>query len=418
MIRSGILKPLAALTGAALLLPLFFSCGKGEKGPEMTTPTVTEAETGTAPATETPTLGALSELLKESALPELPEGELVLPENSTRYDRALALRSLRLSLGQTAEEAAELFRRTGLTVLLQKNYDKDPADPAHTCAYTVGSAAVTVEGRQRTLIVVALRGTEAGEWYSNFDFAPSRKENAVFAENFLFAAENAFLGLQEVLKGTEDPLILVCGYSRGAACANLLGLLLNASVGADRVYGYTFATPATVRGDTGVSCDNLFHHINSADLVPGLPLAAWSYRRAGTDILLSGDAESEAGRERILSALSAVAPTLSAYYRDRHAWDAAGLSENGLTAFELMLTVSQSLLSSSGSAHSGTVLSLIGEHLSPESDLYPLWELLQKGLEEDGAGLAAVVRQHLPSVYWNLLTEAAEEENGGSHGLH
>ena len=74
-----------------------------------------------------------------------------------------------------------------------------------------------------------IRGTNDGEWYSNFDFAPSHSADAVFAENFLFAAQNVFLSLDEILKGEENPLLLVAGHSRGAACANLLGVLLDAA---------------------------------------------------------------------------------------------------------------------------------------------------------------------------------------------
>ena len=400
-----------------LLLFTFSACGsKQEEAPEGPTPISTNLPEASGTdalkeQTEGPfSLDAIADLLNGAVLPEYPIGEITLPEDSAVYDRSLALQTLALCSGRTAEQEAELFRRAGLALLLQKNYDKESSDLSHTCAYTVGSSFVTLRGEKRTLIVAAIRGTEAGEWYSNFDFSPSHSENTVFAENFLFAAEDVFAGLNGILAATDRPLILVCGYSRGAACANLLGMLLNASVGKDCVYVYTFATPATVRtDDVGVVCDNLFNHINTGDLVPAVPLASWSYRRLGSDILLGGDDESVERRDCVVDALSAVAPSVSAYYCDRHAPDRAGLSENGITAFELMLAVSRNILSSPAADDSGPSLGEMGAFLSPDSDLYPLYELLRKGAEEEGAGFAAVLRQHLPSVYFGLLTAETQK---------
>ena len=79
------------------------------------------------------------------------------------------------------------------------------------------------------ILIVAVRGTDgAGAWASNFDVTPSRDFDSPYAENFDLCARDILGTLEPYL--TDEPLVLVCGHSRGAACANLLGLLLQDEV--------------------------------------------------------------------------------------------------------------------------------------------------------------------------------------------
>ena len=135
---------------------------------------------------------------------------LSLPEDSSTFSPELAAQTLSL-FGTDAQTVRQAMANYGLTIVQEAHYDKSPEDPSHTCAYTVGMGQVTYAGEPRTLLVVAIRGTTAGEWYSNFDFAPSHSNDTQFAENFLMAAQDVYLGLQSVLGQVQNPLVLVTG---------------------------------------------------------------------------------------------------------------------------------------------------------------------------------------------------------------
>ncbi len=319
---------------------------------------------------------------------------LPFPERADVYSAALAEAALHFASGYTAADQKRLAEEAGFEVLLQKHFDKEAADPSHTCAYTVARAPGQ-DGQGVYLVLV--RGTVGGEWYSNFDIAPGGG-GSPFAENFLFCAEEVFLDLLSLV-GEERPAVLVCGHSRGAACANLLGVLLNASLGPERVYVYTSATPATVlaSGKGEVYDANIFNLINPCDLVPRLPLEAWGYARFGTDILPrgEGDAEALARAEAWTAALAGVAPTVEAYYTVRHSLTRSGRGEDGITAFEWMLSLSDALVTLTEGGTEG--LSGGTALLPPESDFGRLVALL------DGDGAEGILREHLPDRYQSLF---------------
>ena len=375
----------------------------GGQVPETTTPA--ETETSSYPGSETPA-------------PEIPEVQvpldpLAVPARSTQFSMTFAMQALSLCSGHTADRQRELMSAAGFEVLLQKNYDKESSDPSHTSAFTVAKRTVTVGGTPRVLLVVAIRGTVAGEWYSNFDFAPSHSNDAAFAENFLLAAEDILTSVRPLAEAEENPLFLVCGHSRGGACANLLGMLLNALYGTDSVYTYTFATPATIRTeDVGTDCGNIFNVINPSDLVTKVPLAVWGYRRLGQDIPLPADAEVVVRVEDVVRTLSGIAPTISQYYEERHSLTSPGLSEYGLATFEMMLTMVRSMLSGSesgsgsdpiggsSSASGGFDLSAIPE----DNDFGPLVALLKNASADGGTAAAKALSQHLPALYLYLMS--------------
>ena len=124
---------------------------------------------------------AVGEELIEGPAPELPAGELALPADNRQFEIGFARQVLSLCSGHTAENERKLLENAGFEVLVQNNFDKAADDPAHTCAYTIGAKTVEYNGAERTLLLVAIRGTNAGEWYSNFDIAESQSDDAVFA---------------------------------------------------------------------------------------------------------------------------------------------------------------------------------------------------------------------------------------------
>ena len=330
---------------------------------------------------------------------------LPLPASSGESSPALALKALALCTGNTAEATRQLLEADGFTVLLQQHFDKAADDPAHTCAFTIARTETQYGGETRPLIAVMIRGTNDGEWYSNFDFAPSHSADAVFAENFLFAAQDVFLSLDEILKDEENPLLLVAGHSRGAACANLLGVLLDAAYDPANVFVYTFATPTTVRGAAAqAEYPNIFNYINPCDVVTKMPLESLGYRRAGTDIVLQNDAELAAKVDGALESLAALSPDIPSYYEKRHSLTGPGLADDGLTAFDAMLALGTSLSGLTGQNADMPALSAF-DALSPESDFAPLAALLEKIAARDSQTAQTVFAQHMPQMYAQLMTQ-------------
>ena len=349
---------------------------------------------------------------------------LMLPDSSDERSDLLAMQSLLLCSGHTADATRGIFETAGFEVVKQQNFGKDPDDPAHTCAWTLAKRELSYQGEMRTLFAIAVRGTNAGEWYSNFDFAPSHDDNTMYAENFLACAQEVLMSVQTELKSAEQPLILVCGHSRGAACANLIGLLLDETAGSpDDVFVYTFATPTTLRGEAlQKSYPNIFNHINPCDMVPLVPLTGWGYGRAGTDIILPADPAQAAKLSDGFRTMLDISPTISSYYNDRHSLTGPGLSDKGMTTFEVMNLLTRSLLqadngmlsgtpgsSSAGSAGSAEAMPEMSMEsmVSPESDLYPLFHILSQGMENGGAETMRLLMQHMPAVYFSLLTNMA-----------
>lgn len=366
------------------------------------TPAPTQPPVPTAAATATPRTEPeidLDLLLGMTLEAVTDYSSVFLPPDSGAFSFQLAQQALTLCTGHDREQEAAVVTEGGFTLLAQVNYDKAMDDPAHTCAYTVATQPILRAGLERTLLLVAIRGTNGAEWDANFDVAPSHTDDSPVAENFWLAAEDVLQGLEGLGVLEEDPVVLVCGHSRGAACANLLALLLNQRLGAEDVFAYTFATPATVRSQPEGDCSNIFNVINPCDVVPMVPLAGWGFTRAGRDILLPGDPEQEAALENAMSILLGVAPDLTRYYGERHALDRAGLSEDGMSAYELMLGFSKLLQSGFGAPGGSGAL----PEISPESDLSFMNDLMSFMMRDGGGQVMQIMGQHMPAVYSGLL---------------
>ncbi|MBQ7604097.1 MAG: hypothetical protein IJU75_04005 [Clostridia bacterium] len=347
-----------------------------------TEPPVSETEETPAPADYVPTVTGFE-----------------LPDSSEMMSVDFALRLLSLCTGHVADLTAELFEKAGFEVRLQKYYDKPATDVSHTAAYTAGVGFAEWHGTVRPVVLIAVRGTVAGEWYSNFDVIPSRNPAAVYSENFLSAAEDILLGTQKTLSEFANPVIVVCGHSRGAACANLLGVMLDRVYPVSDVFVYTFATPATVRksSDAGEN-PNIFNFINPEDFVTYLPLSAWGFSRAGNDVTLEGDENAVTALSASVAALSSVSPDVRSYYGDRHSLTSAGLSDKGMTTFELMSALVAGNLAGGGGGAPGAAA-----FISPESDLFTVTSALAA---ISGSGFAG----HMPDVYAGKIARLAGEQ--------
>ena len=348
--------------------------------------------------------------LDDFSFSDVNVGTLLVPVDSNVESDILAAQMLAMASAQSAQDTSDLFEANGFKVLGQFNYDKDTYDPSHTCAYTIGNGIVFKGLVPANAILVSIRGTSAGEWYSNFDFCLSRNEDTLFAENFLCAASECFLNLKDFIEtDNSDQLILVCGHSRGAACANLLGVLLNEYIDPSRVYVYTSACPATIHDDSFSAEDsNIFNSINPADLIPMMPFEQWGFKRAGTDIILTGDAENNSYEaEGYVQIMTSLSPTIESYYNDRHAFDNAGLSDTGMTSFEIMLLLCTALIDLqerfSGNITDHEELPDLENIISDESDLSTLMDIYEELTANDYQKGIDLLIQHLPTTYLQLM---------------
>lgn len=173
-------------------------------------------------------------------------------------------------------------------------------------AYSVATKRITdADGNERTLYLVAIRGSYGSEWLSDLNMgdASNYDMDAIDHEGFMRAAQEIVDDLEQritedaELNGVGDVSLLFCGHSRGAATANLAAAYANERTQGlsplaplENIYCYTFATPTVtpVAHAHEALYDNIFNIMNPSDLVPRLPLESWGYRRYGRDFYLPG----------------------------------------------------------------------------------------------------------------------------------
>lgn len=373
-----------------------------------TAETVTVAETETS---QTETTGSWSQTLQQIVN---PGGTLTLSEKPGDFSWDTAQQLIQVDSHRNAEQAKSVFRAFQLEVLHQEHYDKERLDGSHTCAYTLGKGKSLQAGTEKEVYVLAFRATLNGEWYSNVNFAPSRDSETQFAENFLAAAEDAMVVCQDMIP--EDATLVVTGFSRGAACANLFGMLWQEMFPDATVYAYTFATPRTVRGSMAEKkYDYIFNIVSAADLVPKVPLASWGYERIGQDIVLESDSDQALIKteETMMQLLSDLSPDIRSYYEVRHSMTEAGEAEDGLTMYEIMGMMADAMLRRTGGDEASVDLGSLANVVGTESDLAPFVEHALTWAEEPARELLPILMQHSPTTYQTkMVQKRAMEEKG------
>ena len=336
-------------------------------------------------------------------------GELELPENTAEFSYTLAQQALTLCTGHQEKAQAQLLEMNGFEIVSQKNYNKEYNDDSHTCAYTVGKKTVEYRGQERPLLIVAIRGTNGAEWFSNFDYSESQDDDTtVYADNFLACAQAISVELVPVFMGNPGALVLICGHSRGAAAAALLGMLLNETKGSENVFCYTYATPNNYRGsEEKNNCENIFNIINPCDVVPMVPLSGLGYRRIGKDIILYGEPKEIDRISTSMNTLYMSAPSIKQYYEERHSLTNQGLSEDGMTAYEIMLALASTMTGVRTDKNGGLNLKDLQDMMaktptSAMSDFAPLFEVLGRAFSSGDGGMT-IFSQHMPAVYGKLM---------------
>ena len=173
------------------------------------------------------------------------------------------------------------------------------------------------------------------------------------------------------------------------------------------MFVYTFASPNTVRKTPDVDCSNIFNIINPCDPVTSVPPASLGFFRAGRDITLPGSTETIALLKKLTDTIDALVPTVTSYYGDRHSLSGPGLSEDGLSAYDLARTLADLFVQATagGGSGSGSGANLSGLlSVSEDSDLYPFVQTVTS-LYKSG-DLIKLLRHHMPGVYLSLMTSA------------
>lgn len=130
-------------------------------------------------------------------------------------------------------------------------------------------------------------------WASNFKVG----SNELYHQGFYESAKTNYLLIKDYINtkslNTDKVKVLITGFSRSAAVANITSILLSSEglLKRDNIYTYAFATPNYIE-NTGHNSDydNIFNIINPNDLVTLVPLSSektWNFTRLGKDVLLN-----------------------------------------------------------------------------------------------------------------------------------
>ena len=179
-----------------------------------------------------------------------------------------------------------LYKSLGFTGIETHGYDVPLTDSSDKAAYSIAYK----DCGDKTVAVLVVRGGGYGaEWSSNFNVGTEAYHTGFYtaASEITSAARDYLAGL--AADGRENIKLLVTGYSRGAAIADIIAANLISEDSYD-VYAYTFAAPQWIDSSrdsiyTG-NFSQIFNVVSRGDIVPQIPLSIWGYGRLGTDIYL------------------------------------------------------------------------------------------------------------------------------------
>jgi len=218
-------------------------------------------------------------------------------QSSSIYNHSLATFAAELSdHAYDRDIIRDNLVRLGLQYIRQYNYIDVPH--SHVVAHSIAHRDIVVNGNEKTLIVVAIRGTQArlwqAEWRSNFTIGGNEVHTGFArATADLCANLTNYANEHGLLINPENNIVLMTGHSRGGAVANLQGANLNNRsehlVTYENLYVYTFGTPNTSRNP--VLFTNIFNIINRNDPIPLVPspsaLRPNEWRRYGRDLAVT-----------------------------------------------------------------------------------------------------------------------------------
>lgn len=327
-----------------------------------------------------------------------------LPDDSGLFSSSAARAALALSLSSANEELIrQNLSALGYGDIMTAAFDNDEEDKTGMCI----ASRKTDDGIE---IAAVLKGTSGREWYSNFDIGYTAEHRG-----FATAADFAEMKLGDYVFTRAigvEPRFFITGYSRGGAAANILAKRLCDRYGTDRVFAYTYASPATTisRRVNRYSC--IFNLVRDEDFFTRVPPEGWGYTRYGKTVSMSdiGDITPVyrtltgeeyigfTGREEVNSFLCAVmklAPNVHAYYKRRRQ-----VGDRRLSLYEFMRSTADMLSDNMDESAADVFLSaMVSEYadiisfLSSGADLY---EIIGSA---GGAPRCSVSDSHSPAAY-------------------
>jgi len=186
---------------------------------------------------------------------------------------------------------------------IEWNYILDYAAPIsgnNQAAYSFASKDIKSQDGTKKLIFVILRGTplNANEWLSNINVSDTTHKDTLIHEGFFNTAQNLHKSLiYYLLKNKISPdeaVFMITGHSRGAALANLLGVMLENEgfITGERLFVYTFASPNVSQEEKtrDERYNFIWNIVNAEDIVPSVPPDCnnWKWKKFGqTKVLVN-----------------------------------------------------------------------------------------------------------------------------------
>ncbi len=235
----------------------------------------------------------------------LPSGE---------YDPSLATMSFSLAMtaftefGKTPDDCYENAEKLLLEIGFSSfctNAETDYISTPKTIGVAAAKKTVIDDGQAHSLVAIVLRGGGYGsEWASNF-LVGSSDECSGNHKGFYDSRDRALEFITDYIRENAEgkTKLWICGFSRSAAVAGLVGAWFNDNTDAfsddgitlssDDIFTYTFEAPASVdrKNLLGKNYSNIFNLINKNDIIPKVPFTGreaygWDFVRPGVDVPL------------------------------------------------------------------------------------------------------------------------------------
>lgn len=195
----------------------------------------------------------------------VPWSDKLFEQSATVFSHSLATTAMALSAATYDVECiTRAFPDLGFA-----NWQYFDKGNNNTNCFYIAKKTITLNGQERNLIAVILRGTDGAlyeqEWLSNF--------SVPLFDGFRDYADEVIKAVQSYITNPNEDRVLITGHSRGAAAANILGVEIN-NAGLSKpgnTFVYTFATPNTTQYP--VESGNIFNIVNAEDTVATVPPA-------------------------------------------------------------------------------------------------------------------------------------------------
>jgi len=209
---------------------------------------------------------------------ELSDG--ALKNDSSSFSKDIAMFAFGNAIAnQTKTTINKFYTDAGFDhISLSGTYDSEPTKTSIAYAF----AHKTINGKD--FISASIRGFNYGqEWFDNFNVGLTGEHNGFAARaDIVNTALKSYLSENGYAK--DNVQLLINGYSRGGAVANLLAKRVNDDVvaKAENIYAYTFEAPkgALERGEY----NNIYNIISSGDIITNFAPEAYGFTRYGQDI--------------------------------------------------------------------------------------------------------------------------------------